>query len=439
MLPTRRAVFVALCGLALALLPSLLATRFWPVWALFVCWLALACGIDALLLPRRDAWSLAIDPPERLYIGDADPLRATVRSATAVRRPVELLLDLSPHLEPVAAQSLAVAGGPGGGGATASFELRPRRRGRAEVIAAWLRTDGPLGLMQRRLRLPLDAPIPVVPNVRSVQAAAIRFFSRRETRQGLKVERRRGDGSEFDSLREWSQGDDIKHIDWKHTARHRKLLARQFRAERNHQIVLCVDTGALMNETVDGIAKLDHAINASLLLSYVCLKTGDRVGFFAFDARVGPYMAPRAGLRAQHALGLLTAELEGSDAETNFTLGLTALSQRLSRRSLAIVITDFVDTVTAELMLENVERLARRHLVLFVALRDPRIEAATNVEPSTVRDLHRAVVAQRFRQEREVVLRRLQTMGALAIDAEPREITTRLINAYLDIKRRERI
>ncbi|MGH9361790.1 MAG: DUF58 domain-containing protein, partial [Thermoanaerobaculia bacterium] len=185
--------------------------------------------------------------------------------------------------------------------------------------------------------------------------------------------------------------------------------------------------------------KLDHAAGAALLLSYVSLRAGDRVGWFSFDAGVGPAADPQGGLRTFQALRRLAGRLDTSDAETNYTLGLTSLAQRLSRRSLVVVLTDFVDTVTAELMVENLDRLARRHLVVFVALQDPGLAAAAARAPDDLLRLNRAVVAASLLRDREVVLRRLARQGIQPLDAAPEQVGPRLINAYLEIKRRERI
>lgn len=438
MFPTRRGVFLTACGALFALLPTLASERLWVLWFSFVVALALAFGIDLLMLPRKAALAWDVDAPDPMYIGDPEPLSIVVRSSRKVHRPLEMLLDVTDHLNPPPIARSEI-GRDGEDSARFSWQLEARRRGTAILERAWLRSDGPLGLLQRRIVRPLAVEVPIVPNTRRVRAAAVRFFSRTESRTGLKVERFEGDGSEFDSLRKFQPGDDTKRIDWKHSARHRRLLARHYRAERNHQVILCVDTGSLMAETVDDMSKLDHAINASLLLSYVCLKTGDRVGFFAFGAQPGPFMAPRPGVRSQAVLSRLSAKLDYSPQETNFTLGLTSLSQRLNRRSLVLVITDFVDTVTAELMLDNIGRLTRKHVVMFLALRDPRIEDATRIAPTSESALHRAVMAQRFRQEREVVIRRLTGMGVVALDLEPKQVSSQLISAYLDVKRRERV
>jgi uncharacterized protein (DUF58 family) len=308
-----------------------------------------------------------------------------------------------------------------------------------KVERAWIRYRGPLGLMAAVVVVDLDREAVVVPNLGPVHSTALRFADDRSFRAGLKIERYTGDGTEFDSLREHVLGDDPRSLDWKSSARHKKLVSRQFRAERNHQIILALDTGRLMSEPVAGIPKLDHAVTSALLLSYVSLRAGDRVGWVTFDARVGQYVEPQSGVRGFGVLTQVAGRIDYSEVETNFTLGLTSLAQRLSRRSLVVVITDFVDTITAELMVENLDRLARRHAVVFVALQDPGLAAVAERRPGDLVDLNRAVVAGTLLRDREVLLKRLRRRGIEPIDAPPSQVSTRLINSYLEIKRRERI
>jgi uncharacterized protein (DUF58 family) len=356
--------------------------------------------------------------------------------------PVTVAVDLSDKLlpQPPLRGIIATDGATDGpGGATLACPLVPTRRGRVAVLRASIRFTGPLGLLASVVRVRLDGEAAVIPDLRPVKVTALRFASEREFRSGLKIERYRGDGTELDSLREHAQGDDPRVVDWKASAHHQRLVSRQFRAERNHQIVLAVDTGHLMCEPLLGIPKIDHAVSSALLLTYVSLRAGDRVGFLSFDAKVGLWAAPQGGVKSFAALSHLASRIDYSEAETNFTLGLTSLAQRLSRRSLVIVLTDFVDTVTAELMLANLDRLARRHAVIFVAFRDPGLAATAAAPPADLQRLHRAVVAAGLLRDREVVLKRLRRQGISTVDAAPAEVGPQLLNTYLEIVRRERI
>ncbi|PID81080.1 hypothetical protein CSB20_04165, partial [bacterium DOLZORAL124_64_63] len=222
-------------------------------------------------------------------------------------------------------------------------------------------------------------------------------------------------------------------------ARHCKLLSREFRAERNHQVVIAIDTGHLMGETIGGIPKLDHAINAGLLLCWYSLRAGDRVGLLGLDKDINLFREPCGGMGAFPGLHTASARLAYSTAETNFTLSLARLSTRLRQRSLVVLITDFVDSIGARFMTENLQRLSRKHLILFVTIRNPDLEEALTQKPDTVQRMARSVVAAGILQEREKVRGQLRRYGIQTIDALPDQISPELLNRYLKIKRREQI
>lgn len=431
--PTRRAVLLLAASFPLALLPALLEARAWPVWAAALGATVAALAAELLLgLPPR-AVGLEARVPEALHVGERDVLALEVTARWPRSVAFELVCDFDELLAVQPASRVRAGPRP----EVVSVPLVPLRRGTAVLRAAWLRWKGPLGLLQWTEQRPLERTVPILPNVRAVRGAALRFFSTRRFLSGLKVERYPGDGSEFESLREHVPGFDARSIDWKASARHHKLLGRDYRAERNHPVILALDTGHLMAEPLGGITKLDHAINASLLLAYVALKTGDRVGLFAFDERVRLFAAPHGGLPSFARLQRQTAGLAYSRAETNFTLGLLELEKRLRRRSLTVVLTDFVDTVTAELMVQTLGRLGRRHVVLFVSLRDAGVDRLAAAEPAGLDALNRAMTAHDLLREREAVLSRLRRQGVQCIDCPPGAVSTRLINRYLDVKRRE--
>jgi uncharacterized protein (DUF58 family) len=432
MRPSPRAVLLLALGLPVALLPAVFGTGLWVVWPAFLGLAVLAGGVDLVLGRPARAMRVDFDVPETLFIGDRGVLTADVTTGRAMT--FEALLELSGDLAEQPLTTFSV--GPSGR-AVLELPLVPRRRGTSSIDALWLRWSGPLGLVRRQWRVKIGEEVGVVPNVRAVRHAALRFFSQREFLAGLKVERYVGDGSEFESMREYVPGLDHRAMNWKVSARHRRLIVEEFRAERNHQVVLAMDTGHLMADPLDGIPKLDHSINAGLLLAYVCLRTGDRVGWFTFDEKVRSFSEPDGGVRAFRRLQAQTSEIAYSRGETNFTLALSDLQQRLRRRSLVVVLSDFVDTVTAELMLDNLARLSRRHLVLFVTLRDPALDAVAGAAPRSLDHMYRAVVAADFVRERDVVLRRLRRLGIHCLDVAPSAITTGLLNQYLELKRRE--
>ena len=282
---------------------------------------------------------------------------------------------------------------------------------------------------------PPQPAIRIIPDIEGVKEQALRLFSR-DAPLGSKPLRDTGEGSDFHALKDFQTGMDLGDIDWKQSARHMKLVGREYRTERNHHIILALDTGRLMSAPAAGLPRIDRAINAALLLAFVSLKLGDRVGLFAFDSRPRLASGLASGPAAFPLLQRLAAGIDYSSEETNFTLGLTALSGRLDRRAMVVIFTDFADSTSAELMIENVARLMRTHLVLFVVFRDEELEALARAEPMEPDDVARAVIADGLLRQREAVTTRLRRMGAQIVDAPAEGLGPALLNGYLDAKRR---
>jgi len=433
MRPTRRAVMVFAVGIPLALFVTIEYPALWElsfVYGALV--LVVILIVAALDWPLRRADVRAAIPSE-VPIGEHAPVRITIKAArrrwaTTFNAICEQRGDADPArmvsgvLRPGTMLSL-------------DLEVRPQRRGRVFIDAISLRWWGPLGLSEFTRRIALNRAIDVLPNVRGVQSAALQFFAR-EAIFGIKVQPQKGEGTEFEALRDYTPGLDNRFIDWKHSARHRKLVCKEFRTERNHPVILCFDTGHLMVEPVQGLSRLDHAINAGLLLGWISLKSGDLVGLYGFDAAIRLYRQPLSGMSNFARLQRATAELDYHHEETNFTLGLAELNGRLKRRALVILFTEFVDTVTAELLIESMQQTAHRHVVVFVTLRDPFLQATIDAQPERFEDVAKAVIAHDFLRERGIVFERLERLGVHCLEMPSDRLSVGLINRYLVIKQR---
>ena len=434
--PTRRAVLLMAGAPLLSLAAVAIDGRLWPLGAAYLIAAFMAVLSDGLRTMPAGGLTVTIRPIDSIAVGEEAPLEVALASGG---RPPPAEIEASCEHGPIlTTPALVRARFAPDRAIRFAVPLTALRRGQAELAALWLRWQGPWGLTARQLRRPIDRSVPILPNIRRVHDMAIRLSSW-DALYGVKAQHQIGAGSEFDALRDYVPGLDRRSIDWKHSARHRRLISKEYRAERNHQIVIAFDTGHLMREPLAGMPKLDHAIGAGLLLAYSSLKSGDRVGLFGFDARVRHYLEPCGGPGQFDRLQRMAAGLDYAAEETNFTLGLTDLMQRLNRRSLIVLITDFVDTVTAELMVENLAHLSTRHLVLLVALRDPELTATVTAEPQSLEIMARALVAAEFDHDRRVVFQRLRRLGVLCLEAPHQRIGAALIDRYLAIKQRELI
>ncbi len=433
---TGRTLTLAAVGFLPALVPAMLGMAYaWvPIGATAV---LLGClAAEALFLSGRAVPHLEVALTPRTVLGNTGRIECTISGFGERVRQVAVLVELEGAVDPppIALQSVN-----SDRRAQVSWVLTPHRRGTIKLMACWLRWPGPLGLLTREHRCETPAELEVVPDFGAAGREALRFSNRQDLREGLKLERYVGEGTEFDSLREWQSGMGRRSIDWKSSARHVRLLAREYRVERSHQIILAFDTGRSMGESLDGFSRLDHALRAGLHLAWLGLRSQDGIGISTFDSQLRTFVPPATQLRALAPLQSALSTTEVRPVETNYARALTELQSKVSRRSLIVVFTEFSDSVSAELMLQAIERLARRHLVLFVAMRDPVPGRYAGVEPRTTADLHRAVVGHHLVKDREVVLARLRRLGVLVVDAASGELRSELLQKYIDVKRRELI
>jgi uncharacterized protein (DUF58 family) len=433
MIPTARAAFLFAGGVPIALILVTAVPDLWSLSIGFSMFVLIATAADALIAfpPRRLV--LAVTPPTHLFIGHSGVLAAEIKPVPYRRTAqFEIRLEQRGVLDETAVERLDVKPG---SRAALSIALIAHRRGRVHIDAVWVRWNGPLSLARFVRRIPVDAAIDVVSDVRGVQNAALQFFAR-DAIFGVKVQRQRGDGTEFEALREYTPGIDPRRVDWKRSARHRKLLCKEFDTERNHQIILAFDTGYLMREPINRVARLDHAINAGLVLAWIAMRGGDLVGTYGFDAVVRSYHAPARGLGRFVHVQRATAGLDYNAEETNYTLGLAELNTRLKRRALIVLFTEFVDTITAELLIESLERVRSRHVVVLVTLKDKDLQQTIDAAPDSFEAVAESVIAQDIQRDRSVVFERLERMGLHCLDASTADVTVALIVRYLMIKQR---
>jgi uncharacterized protein (DUF58 family) len=388
---------------------------------------------DALLAPRLAG--LRLIAPQEVEVGAEAPLTLLADFARAGAGKVEARLALDPRLVPGGTLGFSLAPDPASGVLTGHATITPPLRGVGEIGAVWLRWAGPLGLGARQHRRALAQAIRVVPNIAPVRSPALRSFLR-DAEAGLVARRFSGDGTQFEALSDYQPGMDRRRIDWKASARHAQLYARDYEAERNNQLVFALDCGRAMCEPVAGLARLDRAITAALTTAFVALKGGDRVALFGFAARVRLATPFMASPRDFHRLQSAAATLDYEPREPNFTLALATLAARLQRRSLVVVFSDFTDPTSAELMVESIGRLVARHRVIFVTLADAELEGIAAAAPQGTQALAMAVTADALLRQRALAAERLRQIGVDVIEAPHRLIGTRLIDSYLAIRQR---
>ena len=433
--PTKRALWVMAALAPLAVLVAAAAPSLWTLVPTLAALVIALIVIDAIRAGAVESWDF--DAPESAEVGQEATLLATARFSSPKATTVEAAVEVDPRVAEHGRLHLTMARGDNGD-YTAEAALVPTRRGTASLSKAWLRWTGPLGLGARQQSRELSSEMRIWPDLSAVRSKQLQTILR-DAQTGLMARRIRGEGTQFEALSEYEAGMDRRRIDWKASARHNQLYARENESERNNQIVFAFDCGQSMCEPVDGLPRIDRAVSAALACAFIALKGGDKVSLFGFADRpqvITPFVADsRSFPRLQNA----AAQLDYSSAEPNFTLALATLTAKLRRRSLIVLFSDFTDPTAAELMIESIGRLVDKHLVLFVTISDTELEEFMAQPPEDLATLARSVTAEGLSHQRRLVLQRLRQLGVNVIEAPWQAIGYDLIDRYFQIKNAEAI
>ena len=402
-----------------------------------------AAAAVALLSTCVADYAAAVKPREldierrhhpRLYLA-ADNV---IELATAVRghRPVDIRLRDTP---PSAFRSTTLFVG----GRVAPDEMqifhyatRPTARGRyrfGTITARWLT---PLGLLWRQLTIEAGEEISVYPNLLEVEKYDLLARRGLLREMGLRTTRFIDRGTEFESLREYQPDDDYRRINWKATARRHRPITALHETERSQRLLVMLDLGRMMLTRIGDLTRLDLAVNASLLLCYVALRRGDRVGLMSFADGVSSYSPPRAGRGHFYRIVEQLYAVRAQPVESDYGAAFGRLRRDLRGRSLIALFTDIGEPDVARSIARHLALLARHHLPLAVTLSDPVVINRAELVPETGRELYEKVVAARLLEERRLVLEQLHHVGVLTVDAPADQLAPATINRYLELKER---
>ncbi len=323
---------------------------------------------------------------------------------------------------------------PAHGRAAAATAIRPTRRGRFTPTELTVRVEGPFGLAARQGRRQLPATLRVYPPFKSRDEAELRIDKARILEIGLRSAQGRGGGTEFDSLREYSVDDEFRRMDWAATARAGKAIVRTYRAERNQTVLLLLDAGRTMAGRVEEVPRLDHAMDAVMMLTAVATRLGDRAGLVAFDSEVRAAVNPghtRDQLsRVTEAMYALEPRLVESDYRGAFAETLV----RFRRRAMLVILTELAEQAVAETLLPALPLIARNHLVLVASVTDPEVEGWARSTPAEAGAAYRKAAATASLEARRRTVARLRGLGAVVVDARPGRLAPELADAYLRVK-----
>jgi len=363
--------------------------------------------------------------------------------------------------------------------ASLRYRVRPGERGNCETGWLYLRYHSGLGLVERWARAPLTQQVRVYPALRTGEEQQIFLARSRQIDLQLRQARLRGLGRDFESLREYRQGDDLRDICWTATARRGDLITRQYQTERSQAVWIVLDCGRLMRTRVKSASssvkgtgfsvkgtgfsvkgtgfspyidpeqgsralapedqphsKLDHACTTAVALAQLALFSGDRVGLLAYGQSIQQRILPGRGAAHMRQLIEALAQVHSEPSEADHLRATATLNRLQPRRSLILWITDLAETAMRPEVIDGAMQLLRRHVLLFVTMAQPEVESIAATRPRNVDQMFRAAAAQEMAARRELLLARLHEHGALTLDLNPDALTSSVLNQYLTVKER---
>ena len=316
------------------------------------------------------------------------------------------------------------------------YKLYAASRGNYEFGGVMLRWRSPWGLVIKQAQVAAAENVKVYPNINEAKRHELYARRNRQLMSGMRLTRLRGQGREFESMRDYVVGDELRHVSWTATARRGKLTTRQYQIERNQSIVVMIDAGRLMTSRIENLSKLDHAINAALAIGYVATSGGDNVGLLVFNRQVVSYLPPQRGHAQLAAMTEALYNVKAQMIEPSYGRAFQYLAQNCKRRSLVVILTDLVDRDASAELLAYTAALLPRHLPLIVTIGDNDLRALVAEEPKVVADVYKQSVAEELLQQREEALARITQLGGLALDVPAGQLSFQLVNKYLEVKER---
>ena len=316
------------------------------------------------------------------------------------------------------------------------YGVRPPRRGRFEFGQTAVRFLSRFKLIWCQLNPGEPVSVKVYPNMRRAREAELKALGARSVVSSHRKTSWRGEGREFESMRDYVRGDELRHISWTATARRGKLTTRQYQIERDQTILIALDAGRLMTARIEQETKLDSAVHATLALFSAAARAGDNAGLVVFGRRIKSYLPPSRGRdHIESALEALHA-VEPEMIEPSYPHAFEFIAANSKRRALVILLTDLVDEEGSKELLTSLHILRPRHLPLVVTIADRDLKAVVRQTPSSIRDVFTQSVAEEIIHHREAALRLVESLGGLALDVTAAALAPALLETYLRVKER---
>ncbi len=314
------------------------------------------------------------------------------------------------------------------------YKVRPLQRGSFGFQSVFLRLKSKVGFWHRQVKRDCPGVLLVYPDMKQLAEYALLARTNRLSLIGVRKTRKAGQDNNFERLRDYTQDDNYKHIDWRSTARRNKLTVKQFQTDQSQRIVFLLDCGRLMTSEYKGLSLLDYALNSILMLSYVALHQGDSVGMLCFSDKIESYVPVRGGAAQMNRLLHAGFDQFPTLKQSSYDEAFLYFSRNCRKRSLVVLVTNVIDDVSAAQISGYLNTLRGKHLPVLALIRDRAVFDFADNPSIDESVLYRSAAAAQLLVWRHEVIQRLQNAGVLSVDAFPDMLTTPLINRYLEVK-----
>jgi uncharacterized protein (DUF58 family) len=427
--------FFLLLGLGLAwAIPAFWVRQFLYGIAVWDGVLLVAWAIDLARLPRPRQITVERSWASAPGLGCGTQVKLTIHNAASVTIQSRLQ-DKFPRAWETNAEALRCTV-PANGASEVTYTLRPRERGDHVVGPVYLRTQSALQMAERWYAAQAVQSVRVYPNLEAAKRNTIYLTRSRQIELEKRRLRMRGLGREFESLREYQDGDEVRDICWSATARRGKLVTKVFSIERSQAVWIVMDTGRLLRARVGDLSKLDYAADAALCLAQLALYSGDRVGILAYGRQIKQRVGLGRGPAHMRQILDQLAMIQTETPEADHLRAAGSLLNLQKRRSLVVWLTDLAETAMTPEVIQSASEIQGRNLVVFVAIGEPQLGSKASARPAAPLEMYETIAAQELVQRREILLARLREQGALAMEVLPGRLSAAVLNQYLHVKER---
>jgi len=396
--------------------------------------LVMLAARDLALLPGRSGYLVSRKTPEPFSLGEQEDVTIAIENPAAAGLLARIAdhapAELKPHPRELDSRFDAA------GHLQVTYRTFSPRRGAYRFGPVDLRVWRDGGWWRRQVRLPFPAEVAVFPNVVAIKRIQLTLRRGLRAMAGLRRARPPGASTAFAGLRDYVRGDDMRRVSWTATARRDRPVVVEVEAERGQQVMIAIDCGRLMTAPAGNLDKLDHAVNAALMLAWVAQEYGDRVGLMTFDDHVTGFIKPERGSTQLRRLTEALYAIKAGYVEPDFGHAMTHLALRVGRRSMIVVLTDVQDREASKELVAHCLRLAGKHLVLVVAMSDPAVLAARDAPIATSARAYEWAAAEEFVASRRESFELLRRGGVLGLDVVAGSLSPALVERYLELKER---